>query len=174
MSSIDATIILKTSAVIVASVPAANYIVPMWGIGPASFVLGGVGAVMSYVWEIGEKKGKVRDTALVLIVKSLLVTLFSVALVVVVPDLFDWDLLPRSEPPLTFIVALYGRHIYPALQNAIPNIVRGLGNALGSRSGGEGGSYYSPPDQEFPQNPGPAGPRERDCNGRDEPPTGGY
>lgn len=160
---------LRTLGVSIAALPISGYVISAWGTGPASFVLGAVGAAMSYGWEKHRE-----DTGLSLIVKVALVTMFSVALVVVVPDLFDWNLLPKSEPPLAFLIALYGRHIYPALRSALPNIVRGLGTALGTKSSGEGGSYYQPPDQEFPQDPGPAGPRERDCNGRDEPPTGGY
>lgn len=164
MSNFDTALFaVKTGAVAAASIPAANYVVPMWGTGPASFVLGAIGAAMSYGWD-----KKREDTGLSLVVKSVLVTLFAVALVVVVPDLFNWNLMPRSEPPLTFIIALYGRHIYPALRSAIPNIVRGLGNALGTRSGGNGYDNY----QDFPQDPGPPRRRERDP---EEPPSeGGY
>ena len=159
----------KGLTIAAASFSAADYIVPMWGTGPYSFVLGAIGAAMSYGWELNQPSKKPKDTGLVIVIKTAFVTLFAVSLVVVVPDLFNWNLMPKSEPPLTFIIALYGRHIYPALKEAIPNIVKGLGNALGNRSGGNGGydDYRN-----FPEDPGPPGRRERDQN---EPPSeGGY
>lgn len=146
-------------------VPVSTYVVPMWGTTPASFVLAGIGAVMSYAWD------KREDSGLGLVFKTLSVTLFSVACVVVLPDLGGWNLMEKSEPPLAFILALFGRHIIPALRKAVPTIARGIAGMFGPRNGGDygaGGDY-----QDFPTDPGPPRYRERD-EPKDPPSAGGY
>lgn len=161
-----AVIAAKAAVGSAVAVPVAEYVVPMWGTTPASFVLAAIGAVMSYAWD------KREDTGFGLVFKTMSVTLFSVACVVVLPDLGGWDLMEKSEPPLAFILALFGRHIIPALRKAVPTIARGIAGMFGGRnnSGGDYGGNY----QDFPTDPGPPRHRERDVP-RD-PPTdqGGY
>ena len=150
-----------TGAAAPAAVAASNYIVPMWGTGPSSFVLAAIGAVMSYAWD------KREDNGFGLIFKTMSVTCFSVACVVVLPDLAGWDLRPTSEPPLAFILALFGRHIIPALRRAAPSIAKGIAGMFSSRGGGGYDDY-----QDFPKDPGP--PRERERDIPRDPPSGGY
>jgi len=143
---------LKLGVVAVpATLPAAAYMVPMWGTTPSTFVLSGIGAGMSYAWD------KREDNGFGLLFKAVSVTLFSVACVVVLPDLFGWELQQRAEPPLGFILALFGRHIIPALRHAAPNFARGIVNALSSRANSFNESDY----RDFPDDARP-GDRERD------------
>lgn len=114
-------------------VAASEYLVPMWGTGPYTFFLAALGSAMSYVWDARE------DHGILLIIKTVCLTLFCVALVVVLPDVVGLNLQPKTEPPLAFILSLYGRHIYAAFRHAAPNlgkaISKGLANAFrGGRS----------------------------------------
>lgn len=165
MSNIDAGIwMIKATAATAAVVPASTYIIPMWGTTPAAFILAGIGAAMSYGWE-----RKLEDTGIHLLVKATIVTLFSVALVVVVPDLANITLSERSEPSLAFIFALYGRQIIPALRSAVPTIGRGLAAMLSGKGRQPDYNEY----QDFPTDPGPPRGRERDTP-RDQSDDGGY
>lgn len=137
---------VKLSAAAV-SVPASAYVVPAFGTSPYVFVLAGIGSVMSYGWD-PEREAN----GMALLMKSTIVMLFSVALVVVLPDLADWNMDPRSEPPLAFILALYGRRIMSALKDGIPAMGRGIANMLSSRSGG-GMPYMDEPPMDDPRKP---------------------
>ena len=146
-----------TAATAVVTVPAPTYMVPGWGTTPYTFILAGIGAAMSYAWD-----PKREENGIGLVGKWVVVTLFSVALVVVLPDLADWDLEPKSEPALAFLLALYGRRIMPALKNAIPAMGRGIANMLSSRGGGGGyGDYPPPPDD-------PSDPKQRNDSPPDD------
>ena len=160
MNKMDAalSLIKLSAATVAATVPATAYIVPGWSTTPYTFVLAGIGAAMSYAWD-----PKREENGMGLVAKWLVVTLFSVALVVVLPDIAKWDLAPTSAPPLAFILALYGRRIMPALKNAIPMLGRGIASMFSSRGGG-GGSYMDEPPMDDPRTD-PA------RKGRDEPPT---
>lgn len=139
MSGLDTGIAAVKLVAIAAALPATAYIVPMWGTTPSSFVLAAIGSVMSYAWD------KREDNGFGLVFKTMSVTLFSVACVVVLPDLAGWELRPASEPPLAFILALFGRHIIPALRNAAPSIARGIAGMF-TRSGGGFDDYEPPKD----------------------------
>lgn len=144
MNKMDAALsIFKLSAATAAAtVPASVYMVPGWSTTPYTFVLAGIGAAMSYAWD-----PKREENGMGLVARLVVVTLFSVALVVVLPDLAKWDLAPTSGPPLAFILALYGRRIMPALKSAIPAMGRGIAGMFSSRSGGAGyDEPFPPPD----------------------------
>ena len=151
MTKIDALslTVIKLAAV-AASVPTSAYIVPAFGVGPYTLALAGIGAAMSYAWD-----PKREENGMGLIAKWFVVSLFSVALVVVLPDLADWQLDPRSEPPLAFIFSLYGRRIMPALKSAIPAMGRGIAGMFSSRGGGSTGY-----DEPFPPPNDPRRPKD--------------
>lgn len=128
-----------------ASVPVSTYMIPAWGTTPYTFVLAGIGSVMSYGWD-----PKREPNAMSLVIKSTIVMFFSVALVVVLPDVANWDIKSTTQPPLAFILALYGRRIMSALKDGIPAMGRGIAGMLSSRNGGGyggdyGGDYNQPP-----------------------------
>lgn len=127
-----ATKVVATAVV----VPAAGYVVPMWGTSVSSFGLAAIGAVMSYAWDKPEADRRV------LLFKTLSVTLFSVAAVVALPDLAGWELMPRTEPPLAFIIALFGRHIIPAIRQAAPAIGRAIAGMFSKRDNYSNYSNY--------------------------------
>ncbi len=128
-------------AVAAASIPAASYVVPMWGGATlAAFGMAALGAFMSYAWTPPEKSRRM------LIFKSMSVTLFSVALVVVMPDLMDIHIRPESQPPMAFIIATFGRSIMPALKKAAPAIASGIAAMFGRGASGYDGGY---PNQDY-------------------------
>lgn len=115
------------SALAAASVPVANYVVPMWGAPLSAFGLAALGAFMSYAWNKPEASRKM------LVFKSLSVTLFAVSLVVVMPDVLGWDLRPESQPPLAFIFATFGRQIIIGLRKAAPIASEAIAGIFGHR-----------------------------------------
>lgn len=144
---LDTAIELVKASAVAATVPVSTYVVPAWGTTPYVFVLAGIGSVMSYGWD-----PKREPNAMALVIRSTIVMLFSVALVVVLPDLAGWNLDPRSEPPLSFIIALYGRRIMAALKDGIPAMGRGIANMLSSRAGGSM-PYMDEPPMDDPRKP---------------------
>lgn len=126
---------VKMTAASALSVPVAGYVVPMWGTSLSSFGLAALGAIMSYAWDKPERDRRV------LIFKTLSITLFSVALVVVLPGLAGWTLEPRAEPPLAFILALFGRHIIMGIRHAAPAIGRGIVGIFTKRDNYSGYDY---------------------------------
>lgn len=164
MTKVDAvSITMIKLAAVAATVPTSAYIVPAFGVGPYTLALAGIGAAMSYGWD-----PKREENGMGLIAKWLVVSLFSVALVVVLPDLADWGLDPRSEPPLAFIFALYGRRIMPALKSAIPAMGRGIASMFSSRGGSNAGY-----DDNFPPPSDPRTPKDR-ADGHDPNDERGY
>lgn len=119
--------LVSKSALATVSVPVASYVVPMWGAPLSSFGLAALGAFMSYAWNKPEASRKM------LLFKSISVTLFSVSLVVVMPDILGWDLQPESQPPLAFIVATFGRQIIVGLRKAAPIASEAIAGIFGNR-----------------------------------------
>lgn len=127
--------LVSKSVLAAASVPVASYVVPMWGAPLSSFGLAALGSFMSYAWN------KPEDSRKMLVFKSISVTLFSVSLVVVMPDILGWDLRPESQPPLAFIVATFGRQIIMGLRKAAPIASEAIAGIFGNR-----GNYRSSED----------------------------
>lgn len=155
-----------------AALPASEYVVPMWGASISAFGLAAIGSVMSYAW------GKPEGTRALLFFKSLSVTLFSVALVVVGPDLFGWELKPESQPPLAFIIATFGRWLIPAMKRAVPAMAQGLATMFSKsvNSWDEPGQYREDARYDA-QNPYESSdPRRRKSNQptNEDNPDGGY
>lgn len=113
-----------------ASVPLTQYVVPMWGAPISAFGLAALGAFMAYGWEEPERSKRV------LIFKSLSVTCFSVAIVMVMPDVFGVQLSPEAQPPMAFIIATFGKSIILALRRASPIAARAIAGMFGARASG--------------------------------------
>lgn len=128
-----------------ASVPAAHYVVPMWGVPLSAFGLAALGSILSYTWTPPEKSKRV------FFFKLVSVTLFSVALVVVMPDILGWSLRPESQPPMAFIVATFGRWIIPALKKAAPAAANAVAGMFGNRGGYSGSDYGPPNGMDYPE-----------------------
>lgn len=128
-----------------ASVPAANYVVPMWGAPLSAFGLAALGSIFSYAWTPPEKSKRV------FFFKLVSVTLFSVALVVVMPDILGWNLSPESQPPMAFIVATFGRWIIPALKKVAPTMANAVAGMFGNRGGYSGSDYDSSSGMDYPE-----------------------
>lgn len=154
----DAAIVSLKVVAAAATIPATGYMVPMWGVSASTFGLAAIGAAMAYAWDAPEADRRV------VIFKTVSVTLFAVACVVVLPDLAGWDLVPRSEPPLAFIIATFGRHIIPALRKAAPAIGQGIAGMFTKRDNYGGFNDAPPPSRDYEDDP-----RRDDKN-----PPGGY
>lgn len=147
------------SALATASVPVANYVVPMWGAPLSAFGLAALGAFMSYAWNKPEASRKM------LVFKSISVTLFAVSLVVVMPDVLGWDLRPESQPPMAFIFATFGRQIIIGLRKAAPIASEAIAGIFGNRGFKARDDYNEYEDYSDPK------PKNRPSND-DQPPEG--